>query len=202
MDNGDSLQGDFGTNPYTEYALTDDDWKGSINNIDFWVSAFATEIENDEGSILTVDTPDYGAVLNQRGSTYFLTGIRDLHIVRPHLFELSLIPEEFTNTEWTGAMQAGIDMPTKVGPMVMEVLDDTADIVGQDGEDLVGVLTGVAALIAVILGGIAGSMGSGIIVAFVIILIGTDFGGVAVALVGTMIAISLVIFAWEKMYSR
>lgn len=133
------IYGTFTGNPYTEYALTTNDWLGDdLRQLDSWVITSASVIGNYYGQILTVDIPGRGEVLNAAGGTIFTAGINGLPTVRPEIYQISTSPTGYTPAPTAQTYRQSFNWQAAWGPEGTVMLTRIANVFGVDGSFIGG----------------------------------------------------------------
>lgn len=98
------MWGNFGDNPYMEYALQGSDWMGDdLTRLDSWVRSMAILMEGYYGVTFTEYISGKGIVLNADGGVIFATNIPALDDIRPNIFEIVTTDIGFEEGEFTHA---------------------------------------------------------------------------------------------------
>jgi hypothetical protein len=129
------IYGTFSGNPYTEYTLLSTDWLGNdLTQLDSWVITSASTISSYYGSTLTAYIADRGEVLNATGGSYFSTGISGLSTVRPQLFQIYTVPNNYTpNITPQTYRQSLQNWQVAWGPDGTAMLTGLGSLIGMDG---------------------------------------------------------------------
>lgn len=192
------LIGSFGDNPYTDYTLTDLDWKGAeLDLLDRWVITQANAIGDEEGTTLTVFVADLGEVLNAAGHTMFSIGIPELNVVRPNLFEMVVRQPDYEETEWTPVLPGEADWEVRLGPYISGVLTGAGEIIGVDGKGIGGFLTFVAFMVVFCLLTLAGHPIVGLVLGYPFLMTGAWFGVLDYVFLGVITFAAGVIFVYK-----
>jgi len=198
------LYGDFATYPYTDYALTALDWKGTeLTFLDKWVISQANSVGDEEGLTLTTDTADRGEVLNAAGHTMFSIGIPELNVVRPDLFEMVIRQPERTEVDWTHLLQGEADWEVRLGPQISAMLVDAGDVVGVGGRTAGGFMTFIAFFVLLMIGTVSGHIVVGLSLGYLALLTGAWVDVIDYTLLGVItFAMGAVVFVYKVWLTR
>ncbi len=198
------LQGNFGSEPYTEYSLVSGDWKGNaVADVKSWVRSLAKTIEADEGITLLIDDPDRGEVLNEAGTVIFIRGIAGLDKQVPTLFLLGILNPELENKTFNPVLQDATDWGTIVGPEVEDMFDDAGDMVGVEGKEVAGGIILLAIVACILMGGFVGVPQGGMMAGFFLLVMGSYTGATEYQILGVVtLVVFILLFAWPKIWAR
>ena len=182
------------------YTLQGSDWYGdNLVYLDDWVKTLATVMEVQYSTTFLTAVSGKGDVLNEEGGVIFDNGISGLSYVRPDLFKTVSNLPTYTLPEWTNAYDSATDWETEVGAGVAADATTMGNVIGMDGK---GVLQILLALLVVVIALFSGYFFYGVILAFPIILWGTEMRVVAFAIVGVLVALALFNFVFRTWWSK
>jgi hypothetical protein len=182
------------TSVMEQYTLMPSDWYGGgIFWLDSHIRSLASTYQTYYTATYLVATADKGNVLNAAGGVIFDTGIPNLSIQRPGLFETTYHPVTTTAGTFTHAGQSAIVWSDRVGTQVTDKLTDAGDLAGgMDGKEVLGFIILICWLICSI--SIAtGHYAGGAIAGLPLIAIGLFFGGIGLEMILAIGGIAVVV---------
>jgi hypothetical protein len=192
------LYGLFTGNPYSEYVLKPTDWMGSdLTRLDNWVRMTAALMEKYYNLYFTTYIANRGIVLNAAGGVIFATDIPQLEVIRPHLFSIVTSTPPYVPGTFKQEYQDTLVWTTMWGPQLTLAFDSVGATVGIGGET-VGSWIGfmVYALVALFCFR-PGHAIAAMCIPIPILLIAFGTGLAELALMGILLAVATIIFAWQ-----
>ena len=197
------LFGDFGTNPASGYLLQPEDWIGSnLVFLDSWVITQAKAIGNDIGVTLVESVADLGEVLNEYGHTLFSIGIPQLNEVRPELFAMVTRTPDYEEEDYTHDLQGESDWETRLGPQIVEILNNAGDLIGQEGDVAGGIIVFIAFIGVFTLLSLFGRPVIGLGLGYPILIMGAWGGLVSWIIIGVITFLMAVVFVYKTFLVR
>jgi hypothetical protein len=179
-------------NPYVNTTIQPTDWKGSDKiQLDAWCIETAKDMEvydnKASGSYVVSSTDNKEIITDTAGATgygagaggYFTTGIPQISVVRPDLFQVSKskapVSLSGNNDQWT----SNHVWSTKMGTLVPSDWNTFGALFGATGQTTMGYFLGVVILIICVLGVTMGGKGLPLLVlSYPIALWGAEMGAI------------------------
>jgi hypothetical protein len=196
---------DISGTPYVSYSLISTDWRGSNKAyIDSWMRLQAQDYQSYYLSTLLVATSTTaGDVLNDTGKVMFVRGIPQIDVVRPLMFQSSIMSTPYPAQIHPKAYEVSRDYHAELGVPLSNMLENFALVAtGNTTTDNVktvgtwGLVGGYLVLALVATSSI--SAWAGIALGVPIILLGAFFGIVSLSALGAIGSIMgfLIIYQW------
>jgi len=192
------MWGNFGENPYAEYALQGADWMGSdLNRLDSWVRSTASLMETYYGVTLTEYIQGKGVVLNEDGGVIFATNIPELDAVRPHIFEIVSEDVGWEEGEFTHTYAHSLSWQTLVGPQLTNAFTSLGEAFSLEGSTMGAVIGFVVYALVAFLAFPPGHAIAAIVLPSPLLLFVWGSGLAELALMGILLAVAIILFIWQ-----
>jgi len=192
------IYGNFTGYPYAEYSIQTSDWLGSdLTRLDAWVRTAASLMEDYYNATYTEYVAGKGLVLNETGGVIFSNNIPELDTIRPDIFKVTTSTIGKESGTYTHGLQSDLVWQTMWGTQMTRMFTLVGNAANLD-PPVIGMIIGFIMYALTALFCFApGHAIAAIVIPIPILIILWGTGLAELALLGILLAVTVVLWAWQ-----